>query len=262
MRVSGALYIEHAGGEFVGEKRIALLKMIEEYGSITRAACAVGISYRSAWEIIETLNNLSPRALVKRVTGGQGGGGAWLTDEGKSLVARYYTMQAEHTRFLSAVDRIFKNDGETYQLLKRINMKLSARNQWHGEVVKLTPGSVNTVVEMDLKGGDKLTAVITRESAETLGLTIGCDVMALAKASSVIVATDIAGAHLSSRNQLSGTISRLNEGAVSCDVTLELAGGSLVGATVTSSAAADLGLKVGMPAWAVIKASSIILGVA
>ena len=45
-------------------------------------------------------------------------------------------------------------------------------------------------------------------------------------------------------NQLAGTISRLNEGAVSCNVALELAGGSLVSATGTSAAAGDLGLKV------------------
>ncbi len=262
MKVSGALTIEHSGVEFLGGRRIALLAELDECGSITRAAKAVGMSYRAAWAEIDVMNNLAPTPLVERVAGGVGGGGTWLTTAGKQLLVRVSAMRREHARLLSEIDRIFADGGETYNLLRRIDMKLSARNQWYGTIMAMTPGTVNTVVEMTLKGGDVLTAVITRESAEALGLTAGNEVMALVKASSVIIATDLAGAHLSARNQLAGTISRLNEGPVSCDVTIELAGGSLVSATVTAVAAAELGLKVGQPAWAIIKASSIILGVA
>lgn len=60
-------------------QRIALLAQIAELGSITRAAKAVGISYKGAWDAIDELNNLAERPLVERSVGGKGGGGARLT---------------------------------------------------------------------------------------------------------------------------------------------------------------------------------------
>ena len=57
-------------------QRIALLAQIAELGSITRAAKAVGISYKGAWDAIDELNNLAERPLVERSVGGKGGGGA------------------------------------------------------------------------------------------------------------------------------------------------------------------------------------------
>ncbi len=262
MKIIGTLAVERSGSELLGGKRIELLACLDEYGSISRAARAVGISYRTAWAEIDALNNLAPVSLVERVAGGAGGGGTWLTEAGRQLLANLRAMQREHARLVEIMNRIFIDKGDTYNLLRRIDMKLSARNQWYGQVNKLTTGAVNTVVEMSLKGGDRLTAVITRESAEKLGLVVGGEALALVKASAVIVATDLAGAHLSARNQLAGTVVRLIDGPVSTDVTIELAGGSLVSATVTSAAVGELGLKEGMPAWAIIKASSILLGVA
>jgi len=262
MKVSGALTIERSGHELLGDKRMALLAQLEESGSISRAAQAVGISYRTAWAELDALNNLAPVPLVERVAGGAGGGGTWLTKAGKELLEKVRTMQREHARLVAHMNDIFIDSNTTCQLLRRINMKLSARNQWYGQISRLTPGAVNTVVAIELKGGDTLTAVITRESAEALELSVGSEVMAMVKASSVMIATDLAGTCLSARNQLAGTIARLHEGPVSCDVTIELAGGSLVSATVTSLAASELGLKEGLPAWAIIKASSLILGIA
>ncbi len=262
MKVSGTLTIERSGQELLGGKRIELLVQLEDSGSISRAARAVGISYRTAWAELDALNNLAPVPLVERVAGGAGGGGTWLTTAGKELLKKVRMMQQEHARLMEIMNGAFSDSDETYHLLRRINMRLSARNQWHGHVSRLTPGAVNSVIEIELKGGDTMTAVITRESAEALELEAGSEVMAMVKDSSVILATDLAGTHLSARNQLAGTIARLHEGPVSCDVTIELSGGSLVSATVTSVAARELGLKEGMPAWAIIKASSIILGVA
>ncbi len=261
MRIGGTLTVERNGSELLGGKRFELLAQLAEYGSITRAARAVGISYRTAWAEIDAMNNLAPAPLVERTAGGVGGGGTWLTEAGKQLLEKVRAMQREHSRMVEVMNQIFADNGQTYNLLRRIDMKLSTRNQWCGTIVEITPGAVNTVVELSLKGGDLLTAVITQESAEKLGLAIGGEVLALVKASSVIVATELAGTKLSARNQLSGTIVRLFEGPVSSDVTIELSGGSLVSATVTRIAANELGLKVGQPACAIIKASVVTLGV-
>jgi molybdopterin-binding protein len=69
-------------------------------------------------------------------------------------------------------------------------MKLSARNQLKGKVVKITAGAVNSEVTIELAGGQQVVAIITKSSAENLGLAKGKDAYAVIKASSVMVAVD------------------------------------------------------------------------
>jgi molybdate transport system regulatory protein len=140
-------------------------------------------------------------------------------------------------------------------------MKTSARNQFVGKVSAYTAGAVNDEVELTLPGGARIAAIVTRESTESLGLKMGATAFALVKASSVIVATDLSGARLSARNQLSGTVSSITPGAVNAEVVIDVGGGLTVAAIVTQSSAKSLGLQVGQPATAIFKASSVILGV-
>lgn len=69
-------------------------------------------------------------------------------------------------------------------------MKISARNVLRGKVVKLVPGAVNTEVEIELAGGERVVSVITKASVDSLGLAVGKDVFAVIKASNVMIATE------------------------------------------------------------------------
>jgi molybdopterin-binding protein len=69
-------------------------------------------------------------------------------------------------------------------------MKLSARNVLKGKVKRITPGAVNTEVVIEIPGGAEVVSIITKTSAEGLGLAVGKDVYAVIKASNVIVAVD------------------------------------------------------------------------
>lgn len=140
-------------------------------------------------------------------------------------------------------------------------MKISARNVFPGKVSGFRAGSVNAEVEVALAGGDRLVAIITMESAKTLAITEGREVVALVKAPWVMLMTDSTGVRLSARNCLAGTVKSVEPGAVNAEVVLTLAGGSEVAAIVTKEAVGDLGLKPGVAATAVIKASHVILGV-
>lgn len=140
-------------------------------------------------------------------------------------------------------------------------MKVSARNIFRGKVLNTRPGAVNAEVSIDLGGGDRLVAVVTLSSLEALGLTEGSDVVALVKAPWVMVLTDASGVRLSARNQLSGTVKTVDVGAVNAKVCIALPGGTEVMAVITRDAVQDLGLKPGVAATAVIKASHIVLGV-
>jgi len=140
-------------------------------------------------------------------------------------------------------------------------MKISARNIFQGSISAIKPGSVNTEVEIALGGNDKIIAIVTNGSAQTLGLAAGKAVTALIKASSVLIMTDSTGIALSARNVLAGKVSKVSNGQVSSEIAIALPSGATVYATITHDAVNELGIKEGVAASAVFKASSVILGV-
>lgn len=137
-------------------------------------------------------------------------------------------------------------------------MKTSARNQFRGTIIQITPGAVNAEIEIDIGTDQRLIAVITQDSVDRLGLKENGDVIALIKASSVIVSVDTTIV-TSARNKFIGKVSRLVAGAVNTDVTLDVGGGKSVCAIITNISATDLGLKEGETACALFKAPSVIL---
>ena len=140
-------------------------------------------------------------------------------------------------------------------------MKISARNVFDGTVEAVKLGAVNSEVDIALPGGLKIVATVTNDSVAELGLAAGKAVKAIVKASSVLVLTDGADVKLSARNRLEGTVSAIVEGPVSSSVTIALPSGDSVFATITHEGSIALGLKVGLPAAAIFKAPSVIVGV-
>lgn len=140
-------------------------------------------------------------------------------------------------------------------------MKISARNQLKGTVAAITRGAVNGVVTIDL-GSTVIKAGITLEAIEALGLVEGSEAYAIIKATNVLIAAGsepIVG--ISARNQLVGTVVAVKEDAVNGHVTLELAGGARVMASITNEAIESLGITTGTPAIAIIKVTDVIVGV-
>lgn len=261
MKISGDMSIRKGNLEFLGGSRILLLEKIAECGSINRAAKAAGISYKTAWEQVDALNNLADRPLVVRVSGGRGGGGTKLTEAGREVVRHYRALQQEHERFLASLDRVLESGSDVFQMLRRIGMQVSARNLWTGKILDVAPGAVNAVVTLELKGGERIVAMVTKESVEALGLASGTEAFAMVKATFVVIARELGNFRLSARNVLRGRVVRLAEGAVNSEVTLELAGGNTVSATITSESVKNLNLRKGDEACAIIKSSSIIVGI-
>lgn len=259
----GKLAVETEFGNFLGDTRIRLLEAIDAHGSISQAAKAVPLSYKAAWDAVDAMNNLADEALVERSVGGKHGGGTRLTDYGHRLVALYRAMEEEYQDTLNrlAVKLGEEGEGDIRQfrgLLRRMSMKTSARNQFVGKISALREGAVSFEVSIRLDDRNELTAIITRESAENLELAIGKEVHAFVKASSVILLTE-QGMRTSARNHLWGTVDRVHEGTVNSEVALALPGGRIITSIVTHDSVGSLGLVIGTPACAVIKASSIIL---
>jgi molybdate transport system regulatory protein len=89
------------GGGVVGPGKVQLLETVEREGGISAAAKVMGLSYRRAWYLIDTMNAALGQPVVETKVGGEGGGGASMTPFGSELVRRYRDA-------LGAVDRSAK----------------------------------------------------------------------------------------------------------------------------------------------------------
>lgn len=263
VRFSSSLRLETGHGGVANPRWMALLGNLETAGSITAAAKAAGLSYKAAWDAIDAMNNLAGKTLVATTVGGKGGGGTRLTAQGRELLATYHAVAQEQERFLAKINSDLGRAKRSLPVLGRLSMRTSARNQWSGTVRKIRQGAINDEIDIELPGGDRIAAVITRESTENLGVEVGREVIALVKASSVMIGRSGGSRlRLSARNQLAGRIARVTPGAVNTEVVIALRGGSTIAAVITDISAQELSLAVGQKALAVFKASSVIVGAA
>jgi molybdate transport system regulatory protein len=246
----------------LNERLFRLLAAVETTGSINQAAKDVGLTYKGAWEMIERANNLSPQLLISTAVGGRQGGGTQLTAAGKGLLNLFLQIQAEHQQFLAQINQRLVNDQEVIHLLKRLVVKASARNQFFGKVTKVVTDEIDAEIIVALKGGETLVATMTKPAVKSLAIRAGTEVMALIKAPEIMLITDFANTRLSARNQLQGTVARIQKGAVNAEVVVKLKGGNSIAATITNESLETLALAIGHSTTAVFKAGAVILGVA
>ena len=195
--LTGRLTLQTPLGAVLSESRIRLLEAIDRCGSLNRAAREVPLSYKAAWEALDTMNRLAPEPLVERLTGGRGGGGTRLTGYARQLVRLHRAMESSQQDILDRIGPVPDDvDAPTLRgLIRRLGMRTSARNQFATRVTALSERGGLVDVRLQLgdaeaaASGPTLLATITPESAELLGLAPGREVWALVKAPAVRLAT-------------------------------------------------------------------------
>ena len=245
------------GHELV-DKRIDILRRIGDVGSISEAARVAGVSYKAAWQAIDTLSNLAGAPLVERAVGGSGGGGAHLTPAGRQLLQAADLMQAARVQVLSQMEQMARGTAASVGApgLAALGLRTSMRNQLPCSVKALKPQGQAIRVELVLSDGGSLFSRITRESAQLLGLHVGLPVLALCKATAVTVAA--VGRAAAGRNLLHGRATRVSRAAAGGEVALALPGElHLVG-----FASPGHGLKVGSAAVACVDESAVVIALA
>ncbi len=138
-------------------------------------------------------------------------------------------------------------------------MGISARNQIKGKIESVQEGAVNAIVTLKTEGGSTITSTISMASVKDLELVSGKDATAVIKATSVMIG--VGDMKLSARNQLTGEIINVTEGAVNASVTLKIDAENAVTSTISLAAVKELGLAPGVKAKAIIKATEVMIAV-
>ena len=232
----------------LSDRRLEVLRHIALGGSISQAAREVGISYKAAWQAIDTLSNLAGTALVHKSVGGAGGGGARLTPAGQALLRAADAM-------VHAKDAVLQRMRAPTQL-PGLGLQTSMRNQWPCVVNVVEHAGPLALVHMHSEQGHcALQARLTSDSAQMLGLQPGMRVLALCKATAVqVLPSDSPDAI----NTWPGKATRITAGQAGDEVAAQIEGGvQLVGFTAQRT-----GWRVGRKVRVHVPAAAVVLALA
>lgn len=100
-RFDGRLWLQGPEDRFMGIGRLELLGHIAAQGSISKAAQAMGMSYKRAWDLVSSMNAQARTPLVTTQTGGPQGGGTVLTPAGQQALLEFQAVQDRFAQFLA-----------------------------------------------------------------------------------------------------------------------------------------------------------------
>lgn len=100
--LNGRLWLETTDGRFLGIGRLELLEQIAALGSISKAAQAMNMSYKRAWDLVSSMNAQATVPLVTTQTGGTKGGGATVTEAGHAAITAFQELQIRFQAFMTA----------------------------------------------------------------------------------------------------------------------------------------------------------------
>ena len=228
------------------DKRVEILRAVGDAGSISAAARRCGVSYKAAWQAVDTLGNLAGAALLEKAVGGSGGGGARLTEAGAQLLRAAERLALARSTALAPIAL------QASALPQGMALRTSMRNQLPCTLQALAPERGALRASVALADGSLLHARITRESAQLLGLAPGQRLLALCKATAVEMAAQ-PGAP--AENCLRGEVQRVSRAREGGEVALKLPGGEvIVGFCGPAS-----GLRLRGAGWALLPAAAVVL---
>ena len=172
------IWIEYKGKPVLGKGGAEILEQIEKEESISKAAKKLGMSYRYVWSYLQKIEKTIGEPVIKTYRGGKsGGGGAKLTELGRSLLSEY-------SRVEGYVGEVLYDE----EYWEAVGLKISARNRLKGKVKTVEKGDVTAKVKIDITTPTVVTALISREAVEELNIKVGDEVEAVIKATEVMIA--------------------------------------------------------------------------
>jgi molybdate transport system regulatory protein len=168
---------------FTDPRRIALLKAIEQTGSLSQAAKEIGVSYKTAWDAINEINKLAPKPFLIIAIGGKNGGGTKLS----AYAVRFIQLYELLTHLQQKAFNILSDDkiplDDILKATASLSLQTSARNQLYGAVKQIQTSGIAGFITVQLSDNKtELKAYITQPSIERLKLGTDKTVLLLIKA--------------------------------------------------------------------------------
>ena len=259
--LSASLILRRGALARVGLERIALLEAVGELGAISAAAKRLGLSYKGAWDGVQALNNLFDGPLIIANAGGKAGGAAIVTPRGYAVVKAFREVEREIGAALSRLEAGLVSPGQEPgqdwgDLFWSLGLRTSARNALRGTVARIDDDEVTARITLLLGDGVEIVSIITRRSRDELGLAVGKPAIALIKSSFVVLAGEDSAE--GAANRLVGVVADREDGANASEVTLTLAAGKTLVATVSARETAP---AIGDRVVATVEPSNVILAV-
>jgi molybdate transport system regulatory protein len=229
-KIDALLALRSDGKLLIGRDRIKVLEAVAEYKSISKAAKAVGFSYKAAWDAVSAINNLLPSPAFVTKAGGKSGGGAEVTAEGLKLIETFHKLEAR----LSQLSSMIAKEGLDAQddlLFWSFGLRISARNVFRAEVVSVKKWLVDVEIVLKISDEHTIHSVITNEAATELDLKPGRRAIALVKSSFVKIASGDQPPD-DARNRFSGVVTRRTDAERNSELLIDIGSGKTMTAVL------------------------------
>lgn len=141
-----------------------------------------------------------------------------------------------------------------------MTIKATAKNQFYGKISEVQKGPVTCTITLITDAGESVVGTINRAIFDELGCELGCQAVALVKASSALLVMDTDGYRFSASNQFTGKVVAVDVDSAMGGAIVELPSGRQIAASVSRGAASSLTLREGMQATVMFKSYSVIIG--
>jgi molybdate transport system regulatory protein len=178
-KTSFKIWLEYKGKPLVGEGGAEILRHIQEYGSLSRAAQKLGMSYRYVWGYMKNMEKILGSPVLETFKGGKtGGGGAKLTRLGASVLGEYERLEHRLSEVLP----------DTRHLRVK-GLRINARNCLKGKVIAVEKNGMIAKVKVEVTVPTVVTVLISKETVEDLNIKVGDTVETIVRATKVMMAT-------------------------------------------------------------------------
>lgn len=247
--VDGNIWIKKDNHGFIGKGRVELLQNIQIYGSISKAAKEMKMSYKAAWDSVDIMNKLSNKPLVTKVTGGKGGGGTVITAYAKELIQAYLEISALYRNYFKTLSDSFNE-----QLLDEIYEEPTFC-RLSGTICDKKNIKESYELSIELKSKQILTSIESKKFVIERDLSINDEVNFLIETNNIIL-TKIQNDN-SARNTLRGKVIKISDDGINSNITIDCGSGDIINSKVTTSSCKKLDIKLDDEIYASFKAYNI-----
>ncbi len=236
---------------FLSLKKVQLLENIMVYGSISKAAKASSVTYKTAWEWIDKMNALAPKPLVQKISGGKGGGGTIVTVYAKELIQTYEEVDALHQKHLETLEKAFDHLGDEKE-------KTFSFSRLDAMITKISVHEKRANVELRLNCGSHISIQSPFSFVEVNKLHAGSFASVLIESEAVSVSRSM-DQQISSRNRLKTKVEDIIIEGEDVLLTLLLCKDQYLSSRITFKSYKELEIKKGDELMAMFKAYSVTL---